>query len=157
MFRYYRPVWVWGHRVKFSPSVRERGEGRVVTDKYHIPATLDNNSPQTPWIGHLPAIIFLPRQYHFIKSPSQQNVPKEQIFWWIDPLGAPACSYVDPGTSDKTSTKPFIKRLFSHKVEPKTTWNQYPGNTLTTRPPNKRQGAKIAHFFNTKTPPPFKA
>ena len=45
----------------------------AVADKYHIPVTLDNKAPQTPWIGHLPAIIFRPRQYHFIKSPRQQK------------------------------------------------------------------------------------
>ena len=81
----YCPVWLWGRRVKFSPTLREGGRrvckggggggavGGAVADKYHIPATLDNKSPQTPWIGHLPAIIFLPRQYHFIKSPRQQK------------------------------------------------------------------------------------
>ena len=73
MSRYYSPVWVWGDRVKFSLSVRGEGGGGAVADKYHIPATLDNKSPQTACIDHLTAIIFLPRQYHFIKSPSQQK------------------------------------------------------------------------------------
>ena len=77
MSRYYCLVWVWGRRVKFSPSLRGRwgggGVGGAFADKYHIPATLDNKSPQTPWIGHLPAIMFLPRHYNFIKSPSQQK------------------------------------------------------------------------------------
>ena len=64
-----------GSQCKIQPFI-EGGWGAVggaVADKYHIPATLDNKSPQTPWIGHLPAIIFLPRQYHFIKSPRQQK------------------------------------------------------------------------------------
>ena len=47
MSRHYCPVRVWANRVKFSNSVRGGGGGGAVADKYHIPATLDNKSPQT--------------------------------------------------------------------------------------------------------------
>ena len=46
MSRHYCPLRVWANRVKFSPSVRWGGGG-ALADKYHIPATLDNKSPQT--------------------------------------------------------------------------------------------------------------
>ena len=72
-----------------------------------------------------------------------------------------ACSYVDPGTSDKTSNKTFIKRLFSHAIvrtknRMKSTSRKHTDfqPPSPTPPPhsNMRQVAKIEHLFN-KNPP----
>ena len=72
----------WGvrcnHSAKFSPSV---GVGGV--------AILHTKSQKTTWIIFFPATLSFQGYIYFSKSPSQQKLPEEQIFWGTDPLAAP--------------------------------------------------------------------
>ena len=86
--RHYRPVWVWSQG-KIQPfSGRGRGAGGGFWQK-HIPAILNTKSPQTPRIVYFPATLCFQAHINFSKSPSQQKIAEEQIFWGTDPLGAP--------------------------------------------------------------------